>query len=243
LDYGKEKSALYQARYLSDGGRLFFNSADALVGQVADRTREELVDGQTQPVGVENVYEYEQEGVGNCQSSGGCVGLLSSGTSTHESAFLDASEDGDDAFFVTAAPLVPQDIDAAFDIYDARVCSVGSPCFSSAGGSSRGCESSATCRPGTAPGPQVPALASATFSGPGNVLQQNVLASRTVVESRKPPTRAQKLASALRACRKRDRKHKRAVCEAQARKRYGAKHAKKKAKKAAARDRSGRGAA
>jgi hypothetical protein len=131
---------------------------------------------------------------------------------------------------------VPQDIDAAFDIYDARVCSVGSPCFSSAGGSSRGCESSATCRPGTAPGPQVPALASATFSGPGNLVQQNVLASRTVVESRKPPTRAQKLASALRACRKRDRKHKRAVCEAQARKRYGAKHAKKKAKKAAARD-------
>ncbi len=39
--------------------------------------------------------------------SGGCVGLISSGESTEESAFLDASENGDDVFFLTASQLAP----------------------------------------------------------------------------------------------------------------------------------------
>jgi hypothetical protein len=92
-------------------------------------TREEEIAGKRQAVGVENAYEYEPSGVGSCQSpSGGCVSLLSSGSSSRESAFLEATPNGSDVFFLTAAQLVPQDTDTAFDIYDARVCTRQSPC-------------------------------------------------------------------------------------------------------------------
>jgi hypothetical protein len=107
--------ALYQSRYLSDSGRLFFDSSAALVP--ADRD------------GSEDVYESEPAGVGSCTTSstgfsasdGGCLSLISSGTSPQESAFLDASESGNDVFFLTASRLVPRDEDSALDIYDASV--------------------------------------------------------------------------------------------------------------------------
>jgi hypothetical protein len=51
---------------------------------------------------------------------GGCVSLISSGTSGEGSSFIDASEDGSDTFFLTGASLVPTDPGAA-DVYDARV--------------------------------------------------------------------------------------------------------------------------
>ncbi len=87
----------YQPRYLSDSGRLFFDSPEALVPQDTD--------------GVENVYEYEPAGIGSCTGVsgtfdagvGGCVSLISSGTSSEESAFFDASVSGDDVFFLTTS--------------------------------------------------------------------------------------------------------------------------------------------
>jgi hypothetical protein len=210
LDYGREKSASYQARYLSDQGRLFFNSPDALVPQDTN--------------GKEDVYEYEPEGVGSCADSAGCIGLISSGTSNNESVFLDASENGDEAFFLTSAPLVPQDEDSAFDVYDARVCSESSPCISSSASPSNGCGSTATCRPGSPPSPpQVAAPPSATYSGPGNPLGQGVLGVRVTQPKAKakPLTRAQKLTDAIAACHRIHRTSKRKACEAKARRRYG----------------------
>ena len=103
------QEAQYQSRYLSDTGRLFFDSADALVP--ADEN------------GKEDVYELEHSGEGTCTSTGGCLNLLSSGSSAQESAFLDAGVSGSDVFFVTAAQLAPSDKDTNFDVYDARVCS------------------------------------------------------------------------------------------------------------------------
>ena len=112
-------SSNYQSRYLSNSGRLFFNAADALAPKDSN--------------GTEDVYQYEPEGVGNCapasssgsvvfeSASGACVGLISSGLSGRESAFLDASESGDDVFFLTAAKLGGRDFDSAYDVYDARV--------------------------------------------------------------------------------------------------------------------------
>ena len=50
------------------------------------------------------------------------MSLISSGTAEQESAFLEASENGDDAFFITAQPLVAADHDTNYDLYDARVC-------------------------------------------------------------------------------------------------------------------------
>ena len=122
--------ALFQSRYLSNEGRLFFDSASPLVSGVVAPTRAEQIANTSQQVGVENVYEYEPKGVGECASSGGCVGLLSSGSSSKESAFLEATSSGNEVFLLTEARLSPLDTDDAFDIYDARHCTVSSPCLS-----------------------------------------------------------------------------------------------------------------
>lgn len=151
--------AIYQSRYLSDGGRLFFDSPDALVPHDTN--------------GTEDVYEYEPNGEGNCHREPGCVALISSGTSGEESAFLDASANGDDVFFLTAARLTPQDRDASLDVYDAHVCSTTAPCLSPSVASPPVCTNSDSCR--AAPSPQPPifgASASATFSGVGNIIPQ-----------------------------------------------------------------------
>ncbi len=214
---GGGPSALYQPRYLSDGGRLFFDSPDQLVPAATN--------------GKEDVYEYEPDEVGSCASSAGCIGLISSGTSEQESAFLDASENGEDAFFTTAAQLVPTDSDHAFDIYDAHVCSQNSPCHSSTATTTEQCESTASCHgPAPAPATQIalPATASVTTSTQPPA-KQGVAPVKTLVKP-KPLTRAEKLSKALAACRKLRNRHKRRSCEAQARKRYAAKEHKTKHK-------------
>jgi NHL repeat len=227
--------ARYQSRYLSDSGRLFFNSPDALIpeevaGETLTRTRTEVVEGHSSQVGVENVYEYEPKGVGGCVKEA-CVGLISSGTSTHESAFLDASENGNEAFFVTAQPLVATDRDTNYDLYDARVCSESSPCLTYEVSKSTPCEGLSgpiSCRGPEAPPREASALpSSATFSGPGNTTR-----TETIGEAPGPPkaklTRAQKLKRALKTCRKKHKKKKRRACERQARKKYGPRHPKAK---------------
>ncbi len=214
------KRAVYQSRYLSDEGRLFFNGADALV-PMAKPTRREKVGGVEQQVGVENVYEYEPGGQGGCRGEAGCVGLISSGTSEHESAFLDASANGNDVFFLTSSVLVPQDIEGNFAVYDAHVCEASSPCPEPSSTTVEHCEGEA-CQGSSSPPPAFATPASATFSGSGNIVlpKQAVLNEKKVVP---PPklTRAQKLARALKACRKDKKKSKRIACEKQARKQYG----------------------
>ena len=221
--------ALRQPRYLSNAGRLFFDAADPLVHVEQGRTREETVDGEDAEVGVESVYEYEPPGVGTCAHEDGCVGLISSGASGQESAFLDASATGDDAFFVTAQPLVAEDHDTNFDLYDARVCSSQSPCLTSDEASSRPCESSDSCRPAEPPSQASDRPSgSATFSGPGNSTSGMLTVARTREASAPTPrTRAQKLVKALKTCRTRWKRlqKRRASCERQARHSYGARRA------------------
>jgi hypothetical protein len=206
---GGGPSALYQPRYLTNSGRLFFDSPDALVPAATNHK--------------EDVYEYEPDGIGSCQFSAGCIGLISSGSSSEESVFLDASETGDDVFFATAAQLVPADTDQAFDIYDAHVCSERSPCPTSSVSSTQQCESTGACRPaGPPPSAQVAVPLTAAVSGPGNAAKGAVPPAKTTSKP-KPLNQAQQLANALKACRKLRRKHKRAACEAKARKRYAPK--------------------
>ena len=204
----EEGTALYQSRYLSDHGRLFFDSPDELVGRAKN--------------GKEDVYEFEPQGLGSCHSSPGCVALISSGESDHESAFLDASESSDDAFFLTNQPLVGSDHDTSFDVYDARVCSEASPCLSPPASQPQACEALQTCRT-LAPAQTIFAgpSGSAVFSGPGNQLASQTLPSQTTKP--KPLTRPQKLTKAIRACRAKHKrsKRRRAACERQARKKYG----------------------
>ena len=211
--------ALYQSRYLSNSGRLFFDSPD------------HLADAST--TAKEKVYEYEPDGVGSCQSEGGCVGLISSGSAEHEAAFLDASEDGDDVFFMSAEKLVPQDRDTNFNVYDAHVCEASSPCTSEAASSPPGCLQTpeGQCQAPPSASPQSGAPATATPSGPGNLASGGVLPVK-VRATPKPPTRAQELAMALNGCRRRfkgkAKKRQRAACEAQAHKKWGPKPKAKK---------------
>lgn len=207
-------SAIYQSRYLDDSGRLFFDSADALVP--AD------VNGR------EDVYEYEPVGEGSCRPPGygqsasvvyseqvdGCVGLISAGTSSEESAFLDASESGGDVFFLTEARLSPKDYDTALDVYDAHECTAVAPCASPAPSTPPPCTTGDACKPAPAAQPTLfGAPSSETFSGAGNVAPQSAETKTTPRSS----TRTQKLAKVLRACRKKPRR-KRPGCERRARK-------------------------
>ena len=220
--------AEHQSRYLSNNGRLFFDSADALVPQVSARAREESVGGRPQQVGVENVYEYEPDGEGSCQRQPGCVALISSGNSGHESAFLDASENGDDVFFLTAAQLVAQDRESTLAVYDARVCGTAETqtCLPVKPPPPPAC-SGEECRSAPAPALSLSAPATSTFQGSGNSAKQGVLPTKTTSKP-KPTTSAQKLKSALKECRKIKLRRKRARCEAQARKRYQTNHKHKK---------------
>jgi hypothetical protein len=212
--------SFYRTRSLSDSGRLFFNSMDALVPQDVN--------------GNEDVYEFEPEGVGSCSAASttfnkqnsGCVSLVSSGSSPEESGFLDASSSGGDVFFLTESRLSSQDYDTAFDVYDAHECSASVPC-APAPVSLLPCSSGDSCKASPSPQPTTfGAPASATFTGSGNI----VGSSPVGVVGARSLTRARRLAGALRACRGKPRR-KRAVCERQARKRYGAKAPRKSAAK------------
>ncbi len=202
-------NALYQSRYLSNSGRLFFNSPDHLVS-AAESDKEK-------------VYEYEPEGVGSCEDAGGCIGLISSGTSAEESAFLDASTSGDDVFFLTEAQLVQQDTDENFDVYDARVCEPSSRCLPPPAGGSPPCESEAQCKSAYTPASGFESPASTSTAGPGSVSAQHEVLGEKVVSPppKKTLTQAQKLANALKACKKDKKKSRRVACEKQARKSYG----------------------
>lgn len=161
----EENVARYQPRYLSDEGRLFFNSSDALVPQAKS--------------GSMDVYEYEPVGVGGeagctmssvtfSDRSDGCVALISSGASGGESVFLDASESGDDVFFLSSAQLVPTDTGSGLALYDAHVCRTLAPCAAETA-SSPPCATEASCKESPTPQPTTfGPSGSATFSGAGN---------------------------------------------------------------------------
>ena len=192
----------YLPQWISeDGNRVFFDSGESLVAQDTN--------------GKQDVYEWEREGVGSCVhgdgSTGGCVFLLSAGSSYAASWFVGASADGDDAFFVTRAKLVSQDENDTFDLYDLRVDGVkpGTPPVCTGTG----------CQGLPAPPPVFATPSSVTFNGVGNFTTS---VGEAVKQKSKPLIRAQKLANALKTC-KREKLHKRrTLCETQARKLYGA---------------------
>jgi hypothetical protein len=158
------ETSFYGSRVISaSGNRVFFDSYEALVP--ADTN------------GKEDVYEWEAPGSGGpagggCTElsasfsprNGGCLSLISSGESSSDSEFVDASPDGRDVFFSTASSLVPQD-PGLIDIYDAREGG-GFPPLPSR---SAACEGEA-CQGPVSP-PNDPTPASASFKGPGNVFE------------------------------------------------------------------------
>jgi hypothetical protein len=95
----------YKPRALTaEGTRVFFDSADALL----------FTDSDGRP----DAYEWGAKGAGGCTKAVGCLSLISGGRAG-EAAFLDASTEGSDAYFLTEASLLPADIGSR-DVYDAR---------------------------------------------------------------------------------------------------------------------------
>jgi hypothetical protein len=138
----------------ANGNRVFFDTPDKLVSS----------DGN----GVNDVYEWEAMGEGSCASEaqdGGCLYLISTGTSPRPSYFVDASESGNDVFVLTAQPLVAQDRDELVDVYDARVHG-GIPAQNRA--EPTPCTEEAQCSQATSPPQKSAPAATAGFSGPAN---------------------------------------------------------------------------
>jgi hypothetical protein len=165
---GPDSSSPVLTRNLSaDGSRVFFETAAKLV--VADTNG----DGGCPMVGYwprpacQDVYEWEENGRGSCQSSaqnGGCLYLLSTGVSSEPAFFGDASASGDNVFIFTRETLVPQDKDGIRDLYDVRV---NGGLASQHPESPPTCEAEACRGAGTSP-PPASGAASAVFQGDGN---------------------------------------------------------------------------
>jgi hypothetical protein len=130
---------LYPQHNVSDRGQVFFETVDSLLPRDTN--------------GRDDVYEYES----------GQLYLISSGVGESDARFLDATPDGNNVFFATAEPLLPRDVDATYDYYDARV----EGGFPEAGSSEPGCDAG-SCRVGAAP-PPVAAPGSTQVNGTGNV--------------------------------------------------------------------------
>jgi hypothetical protein len=184
-----------------DGSKVVFNSAGALApgAEVAAAA------------GVYSAYEYRSVGA----IANGNVYLIADGTNALSAFAFGLGASGQDVFFATADPLLAQDGDNQYDVYDAR-SGGGFPVPAVAAG----CVGEA-CQ-GAVSGPvSFGSPGSVSSAGAGN-LSPPVAPGSVVAPRVKAPTRAQKLAGALRACRNKVRR-KRGVCEARARKRYAGK--------------------
>jgi hypothetical protein len=195
-----------QPRVISaDGSRVFFDSGEPLLPAATN--------------GWLGVYEWERDGAGSCNLSTGCVYLLSAGTDPENSYLLGADSSGDNAFLISRAKLVAADRGDGDVVYDARVDGVQAPAEKTCEGT--GCQ-------GVPPTPPIFATpSSATITGVDDL--EPPPPAKAVVKSL---TRAQKLAAALKTCRKEKKKQKRVVCEKAAQQKYGPVKKAKKPKKA-----------
>jgi hypothetical protein len=202
----------YMHRWIStDGNRAFFDSVQPL--SPADQNS------------TQDVYEWEREGTTGCPSAtssyGGCIYLLSDATAESYSFLVDADATGDNVFFEHVGPLGSAIVPIARnELYDARVHGGFGASLPVCTGS--GCQAI----PPAAPSLEVPI--SATTAASGNYPPP--VPVKPSITGPKPLTNAQKLARALKVCRRKHDKRKRTSCERQARRHYAAAH---KAKHAA----------
>jgi hypothetical protein len=173
---GAQPAFLLSRNLSADGNKVFFESTEALVstdvngipanpGEDGCPLSANAGNNGAYPI-CKDVYEWEAQGTGSCTAArahdGGCLYLLSSGTSNRAAFFLDASTDGSNAFLITRSPLVAQDGDQLYDVYDARVD----------GGLKSQNESPAVpcenegCKPGPSAPPQGQSAGTASFAGP-----------------------------------------------------------------------------
>lgn len=197
----QEPSNEYRARNLLEDGSLLFDSSDRLVPDASN--------------GRKNVYEYED----------GHVYAISDVTGGYDSTFLDASPDGADVFFASADQLLPeQGTGDNIVVYDARIDGgfpMTTPEVACAG---EGCKPAQTLQSNT-----YGASGTATFSGLGNLTPPPPVGAAAIVVMKKTAAqlRAERLAKALKECRRDHSKKKRVACERIARRRHGPAKAKR----------------
>ncbi len=204
-----------------DGAFVFFQSPVALTPQALNDFQIGI-DQEGNHIYAQNVYEYHD----------GHVFLLTDGKDTtlqsdvevSPTELLGSDTTGENVFFATFDSLLPEDTDTQRDFYDAHICSESHPCSPPAAGLPGACEGEA-CH-GSAPAtPATLTPGSETFTGPGNL-------TPTAPPPAKPKTaaeiRAEKLAKALKACRRKHIRARRSTCERQAKRRYGAGHGAKR---------------
>jgi hypothetical protein len=173
------EAGAYQSRALSEeGDRVFFDSRDAVAPQDTN--------------GAQDVYEWEQDGIGTCRREAGCVFLLSGATSGGDSSLVDASANGNDVFFVTRTQLVSQDTDQLRDLYDARAPHlagevVAFPALTPA----LMCEGE-SCLPPPSPALALGSFTSTTFNGAGNLLPAPKPAAKAKAKKRAKPKKGRK---------------------------------------------------
>ncbi|MGN6189499.1 MAG: hypothetical protein ACTHOE_11405 [Conexibacter sp.] len=147
IDVRVNASASANTQHLShalsdDGNRVFFSTPEAMVPEDTN--------------GRWDAYEYD--------AVTRTVHLLSTGKSTSDSYFMEASPRGEDAFFVTRERLVGWDVDDNYDLYDARIGG-GFPEPAPAVAPCTGDQ----CRGAASAAPTPPSSASAQFKGAGDV--------------------------------------------------------------------------
>jgi hypothetical protein len=143
VDSSNVTSTAHLSRALSDDGRfVFFNTQESLVA--------DDVNGRV------DAYEYDV--------ALSKVQVLSTGRSSSNSYFLDASGSGRDVFFVTRERLVGWDSDENYDLYDARVNGgVSDP------PTSPPVCTGDSCQQASAAEPSVAVVGSGPFKGRGNI--------------------------------------------------------------------------
>lgn len=204
----------------ASGNRVFFDTPEALVKRDVNKVRD--------------VYEWEAPGEGSCAASGagGCLYLISDGTSPEPSMFLDSSESGADVFFATAEGLVSSDSDEGYDVYDARQPHVpGEAVALAPPPAPAGCVDG-ECQPASVFSPP-PAIFSAATGPSGNLPAPAAVGkakskSKAKKSKHAAPRRARKLAKALKRCaRLHKRRSARRRCKRRVRRRYRAKSARR----------------
>ncbi len=191
-------------RAMSDDGEyVFFDSTEPLVTQAS--------------AGTLDVYQWHHGVISLIGSANNQYPSFFLGYSPNPAADTEEAREGGNVFIGTHANLVPGlNTESQGNIFDARICEPQSPCIKPPAGETVRCSGGHCQTPPPAPAEQTPN--SQTFTGAGNQTPQTP-------PPPKPPTaaeiRAKHLTIALKLCRKKASRHRRATCERAARKKYG----------------------